>query len=240
MAAKLSPLVVIVGQTASGKTALALELAQKYNGEIICADSRTIYKEMDIGTAKPSVQEQSLIKHYLLDVVSPDKRFNANNFKRLASKAVKEIDSRGKVPFLVGGTGLYISSLVYDFNFNGESDNSLRDNCLIIGLQLDADELKNRIKKRVDLMIEQGLEEEVRTLANKYGFDAPGMNGICYRQWREYLAGEQSLDELRQKLYTVTWQYARRQKTWFKRDNNIHWITSVDEATRLVQQFLIQ
>lgn len=240
MATKLAPLIVIVGQTASGKTALALELAQKFNGEIICADSRTIYKEMNIGTAKPSSQEQGSIKHYLLDIVSPDERFNANDFKQLANEAINDIASKDKTPFLVGGTGLYISSLIYDFNFTGEGDNKLRNNCLIIGLQVESTELRKRINNRIDQMLDQGLEEEVRKLAAKYGFDAPGMNGICYRQWSEYFAGEQSLDELRQKLYTVTWQYARRQKTWFKRDDNIHWITSVDQAVRLVQQFLIQ
>ncbi len=236
-----SPLIVLVGQTASGKSVMAMELAQKYNGEIICADSRTVYKEMDIGTAKPNKAERAEIKHHLLDAVAPDKRFNANNFKKLAEEAIADITSRGKIPFLVGGTGLYVSSVVYDFGFKGNKDNKLRDNCLMIGLKLGKDELKERIKKRVDAMIDGGgLENEVRVLIDKYGFNVPGMNAICYKEWEGYFDGEQSMDELKQKLYTNNWQYARRQNTWFKRDNNIHWLTSVEKASVLVHQFLIQ
>lgn len=234
------PLVVILGQTASGKSKMAIELAKQYDGEIICADSRTIYKNMDIGTAKPSKKEQAEIRHHLLDVVNPSERFNASQFKDLANNAIKGIASRNKVPFMVGGTGLYISSVIYDFGFKNETDSELRDNCLLVGIKLEKDELKARIKARVNEMVEAGLEDEVRSLAMKYGFDAPGINAICYKEWQPYFAGEQSIEELKQKLYTNNWQYAKRQKTWFKRDYNIHWITSVEEASVLVQQFLIQ
>lgn len=233
-------MVVILGQTASGKSEVAMKLAEKFDGEIICADSRTIYKGMDLGTAKPSKTDREKIRHHLLDMVNPAERFNASQFKKRASEAIEDISSRGKTPFLVGGTGLYISSLVYNFGFEKDNDNRLRDNCLLLGLKLEKDELKRRIKSRVDAMIEHGLEAEVRNLAAKYGFDAPGMNAICYKEWQGYFAGEQSIDELRQKLYTNNWQYARRQNTWFKRDVNIHWLTSVKEASVLVEQFLIQ
>lgn len=115
--AAVKPLIVIVGQTASGKTQLALDIAEKFNGEVICADSRSVYKGMDIGTAKPSTEEQARVRHHLLDVVSPDETFTVADFKRLADEAIRDIRSRGKVPILVGGSGLFIDSVLYDFKF---------------------------------------------------------------------------------------------------------------------------
>jgi tRNA dimethylallyltransferase len=111
------PLITIVGPTASGKTALAIELAERWNGEIICADSRTVYKGMDIGTAKPTATEQAKVPHWGIDLVEPSERFTASDFKRYADEKIEDIRSRGKVPFLVGGTGLYIDAVVYDFTF---------------------------------------------------------------------------------------------------------------------------
>lgn len=116
------PLIVIVGPTASGKTSLALDVAERYHGEIICADSRTVYKGMDIGTAKPTRDEQSRIPHWGLDLVEPDERFTAADFKQHATQAIADIRRRGKVPIMVGGTGLYVDSVVYDYSFLGEHD----------------------------------------------------------------------------------------------------------------------
>lgn len=116
------PLVVITGPTASGKSALALEIAQKYNGELICADSRTVYKGLDIGTAKPTKVEQSLVKHHLLDIVSPNEPFSAAQFKELAQQAITDIAKRGKLPILVGGTGLYIDAVIFDYQFGAPAD----------------------------------------------------------------------------------------------------------------------
>jgi tRNA dimethylallyltransferase len=116
------PLIVIVGQTASGKSALALDLAERWNGEIIAADSRTIYKGMDIGTAKPSVAEQQQIRHHLLDVTTPDTPFTASDFKRQADDVIAEVAGRGKMPILTGGTGLYIDAVLFDFSFRGVFD----------------------------------------------------------------------------------------------------------------------
>ncbi|HMI09369.1 MAG TPA: tRNA (adenosine(37)-N6)-dimethylallyltransferase MiaA [Candidatus Saccharimonadales bacterium] len=120
------PLVVIAGPTASGKTSLAINLAKKFNGEIICADSRTIYKGMDIGTAKPSLDERQGISHWGLDLVEPGDRFTAADFKQYAEQKIEEIRSRGHTPFLVGGTGLYIDSVLFDYQFGGEVDQELR------------------------------------------------------------------------------------------------------------------
>lgn len=121
-----APLIVIVGPTASGKTSLAIELAEKYSGEIICADSRTVYKGMDIGTAKPTKEEQARVPHWGLDLVEPGERFTAADFKRYADEKIAEIRGRGKVPFLVGGTGLYVDAVVFDYQLGADADPELR------------------------------------------------------------------------------------------------------------------
>lgn len=126
MAAEL-PLVVLVGPTASGKTALAVELAEKYGGEIICADSRTIYRGADIGTAKPTADERRRIAHWGLDLVTPNERFSAAQFQAYAVSAVQDIRSRGKVPFLVGGSGLYIDAVLFDYTFGTVADHKQRE-----------------------------------------------------------------------------------------------------------------
>ena len=113
----MAPLIVITGPTASGKSGLSLELAERYMGEIICADSRTVYRHMDIGTAKPSRDDQARVPHHLLDVAEPGERFTVHDFQRHARQAIDDIRERGKVPFLVGGTGLYIDSIVLNYNF---------------------------------------------------------------------------------------------------------------------------
>ncbi len=120
------PLIVIVGPTASGKTSLAVELAEAFDGEIICADSRTIYRSMDIGTAKPTSEEQAKVPHWGLDLVNPGEYFSAADFKQYAVQKIGEIRARGHVPFLVGGTGLYIDSVVLDYNFGEKADSSIR------------------------------------------------------------------------------------------------------------------
>jgi tRNA dimethylallyltransferase len=121
-----APLVTIVGPTASGKTALAIKLAVQFNGEIICADSRTIYRGMNIGTAKPMSEEQQGIPHWGLDVVNPDQSYSAADFKQYAEKKINEIRARGKVPFLVGGTGLYVDAVLFDYRFGPKADTSRR------------------------------------------------------------------------------------------------------------------
>ncbi|MGB2786888.1 MAG: tRNA (adenosine(37)-N6)-dimethylallyltransferase MiaA [Candidatus Saccharimonadaceae bacterium] len=120
------PLVVMVGPTASGKTSLAVELAQRFNGEIVCADSRTIYTGMDIGTAKPTLSDRALVPHWGLDLVEPGQRFTAADFKQYAYKIIDDIRLRGKVPFLVGGTGLYVNSVLYDYQFGPDADRDKR------------------------------------------------------------------------------------------------------------------
>ena len=129
------PLVVIVGPTASGKSSLAMQIAKQYNGEIICADSRTIYKGMDIGTAKPTKQDQADVPHWGLDLVEPGERFTAADFKQYAQQAIETMRSKGKLPILVGGTGLYIDGVIFDYQFV-ETDHELRKK--LEGLSLEA------------------------------------------------------------------------------------------------------
>jgi tRNA dimethylallyltransferase len=280
-----SPLVVIVGETASGKSALALELAQRFDGEIICTDSWTVYKGFDIGTAKPSIAEQALVPHHLLNVADPAKGFSAVVFQKLANEAIQDIISRGKLPFLVGGTGLYIDSVIFDYGFlppsspglraelnalsldavlakarelgldttdidlgnkrrvirlienNGlrPTKKELRENTIMLGLSVPRDELQAKIEQRVDAMLATGLEQEVRVLANKYGWDAEPMKGVGYYQWKEFFEGSQTLDETRTKIIKATLDLAKRQRTWFKRNNSIHWFTTEDKSIEAVE-----
>jgi tRNA dimethylallyltransferase len=121
------PLLVIVGETASGKTELSLRLAKQFNGEIICADSWTVRREANIGTAKPTEEEGAAVPHHLLDIVAPDEDFTAAVFKRLANQAIGDISNRGKLPIMVGGTGLYVDGVIYDYGFLAAGDRTERE-----------------------------------------------------------------------------------------------------------------
>ncbi len=249
--------VVIVGETASGKSALALEMARKFDGEIICADSRTIYKTMDVGTAKPSKIAQKQIKHHLLDICSPDEKFSVAKFKALALKAIEDISSGNKLAILVGGTGLYVDAVLFDYQFSpaGARKNlqNIRHlkyqelkaytkgsipNTLVIGLQLPKDELEQRIINRTRLMFENGLSKEVKRIVDKYGWQSPALNTIGYKEFQNYFAGSKSLDETRELINRNTFLYAKRQRTWFKRNKSIQWLDDPSRAVDLVTTFL--
>jgi len=281
-------LLVIAGTTASGKTDLALKIAKTYGGEIISADSWTVYEGFDIGTSKPTITQQKAVKHHLLDVRQATDGFNAPMFKELAEKAIRDIRKRGKLPILVGGTGLYIDSVLYDFGFlpsvsreererfnrmslpelleiaqlqnidltdidtrnkrrviraieaKGEkpTKKELRANTLIVGLWLEPEELKQRIEQRVDAMLAAGLEQEVKSLADKYGWDVEPMKGIGYREWQNYFAGGQNLEQARARIISSTNNLAKRQRTWFKRNKDIQWFSSAGEAYEFVHKTL--
>lgn len=243
-------IIVIVGSTASGKTSLGIEVAKKINGEIISADSRAIYRTMDIGTAKPRNQNPDYrtqttdeylvdgVVHYGFDIVDPDEHFQAFDFKKFAESKIKDIVSRGKVPIVVGGTGLYISGLVDNFDFEGGVVGEPKFDVLQIGLMVDRQALYDRIDQRVDEMIKQGLVDEVRSLQEKYGCEVKSMTGIGYRQICEFLDGKVSIETAIENLKRDSRHYAKRQMTWFKRDNRIHWIENAQEAQKLVEDFL--
>ncbi len=146
MASAVAPLIVIVGPTASGKSALAIELAHEFGGEIICADSRTVYKHMDIGTAKPSAKDQAIVAHWGLDLVEPGEPFSAADFQTYAYEKIVDIRARGKIPFLVGGTGLYVDSIVFEYEF-GPVNATVRDELEKLTLeQLHEHCIQNNIK----------------------------------------------------------------------------------------------
>ncbi|MFA5004220.1 MAG: tRNA (adenosine(37)-N6)-dimethylallyltransferase MiaA [Candidatus Saccharimonadales bacterium] len=283
-----TPLVVIVGETASGKSALAMDLARKFGGELICADSWTVYKDFNIGTAKSSLSEQKQVPHHLLDVANPNTGFSAAEFKRLALRAIGDITTRHKLPILVGGTGLYIDSVIFDYSFlppsNPEMRNELnelslgqvldrareygldttgidlrnkrrvirlienggirptksplRDQTLVLGVQVDREVLRRRIEKRVDVMLDTGLESEVSRLSKVYGWGVEPMKGIGYAEWQPYFAGDQTIAETRARIIKATLDLAKRQRTWFKRNKSIHWLSDRSNAVEIVTTFL--
>lgn len=274
--------IAVVGATASGKTSYAIELAKKINGEIISADSRLVYKGMDIGTAKPTIDEMQEIPHYMIDVVEPEYNYSVGLYVKEAKKHITDIISRGKVPIVVGGTGLYFRVLLENYDLpdvkpdyelrkelssysyeellemltklDEKAANSVEKNDkkkLIryieiiklagkpldlvrgvkekefnvewVGLNFPREILYDRINKRVDLMIEQGLIDETKKLLQKHGRISNIADTIGYREVLSYLDGELSLDEAKDKLKQNTRNYAKRQLTWFRKNEQINW-----------------
>jgi tRNA dimethylallyltransferase len=283
-------LLVLVGPTAVGKTKLSLELARIHGCEIISGDSMQVYRGMDVGTAKISIEEQEGIPHHLIDIIEPDEAFSAASFQQYAKQLILDIQARGNLPFIVGGTGLYIESLCYQFEFSeasadeafrleqaaylvehgeqalheklravdpisaerlhpnntrrvvraleilhltgitlsaqlaGQQKQSPYDLC-IIGLTMDRDLLYKRIEQRIDLMLEQGLVEEVRKLLdNGYTTDYVSMQGLGYKEIIRYLQNEYTLDEAVTLLKRDTRHFAKRQLSWFRHMKDIHWV----------------
>ena len=230
--------IVILGPTGSGKTGVSIELAKALDGEIISADSRAIYKGMDIGTAKPTVEERQGIPHYGLDLVEPGERFTVADWKRYAEDKIKDIKSRSKVPIIVGGTGLYIDALIYDYQFKGPTGAKIGDfeqktcsdrqevkgDYLIIGIKWSTEELRTRLNKRITHMFCSALYDETKKLVQTYGWGSGAMKSDIYEYAWQYLQGELTLDEARQKCFYKDWHLAKRQMTWFKRNKDIIWL----------------
>ena len=248
--------IVICGPTASGKTGLSIELAKKINGEIVSADSMQIYKDMNIGTAKPTTEEMQGIKHYLIDFVSPDERYSVADYKKDAKKAIKEIIDKGKIPIVVGGTGLYVDSLIYEIEYQAIEKISKNDAKRILrileiyhatgknktqqeiesrkkeveydykvyAINWDRETLYERINKRVDNMIEQGLIEEVEKISKKYNKFPTAMQGLGYKEVVEYLKGNCTKEEMIEKIKKETRHYAKRQLTWFRKNKQTIWL----------------
>jgi tRNA dimethylallyltransferase len=222
--------IVILGPTGSGKTGMAVKLAKAINGEVISADSRAIYKGMDVGTAKPSVVEMEGVPHFGLDLVEPGERFTVADFKAYAEEKIAEIRSRGHVPIIAGGTGLYIDALVYDYQFGNNQKTSAPDrgnlctNYLLIGVKWGTEELRERLKKRLDVMFDEPLYTETCELVQKYGWGSQAMKSNVYKFVWQYLNGEISLEEAKEKSFYEDWHLAKRQLTWFKRTPEIIWL----------------
>ncbi|MCH8049094.1 tRNA (adenosine(37)-N6)-dimethylallyltransferase MiaA [Patescibacteria group bacterium] len=295
-------LIVIVGPTASGKTDLAIKIAKQFDGEVISADSRMVYRGMDIGTAKPEGKrgESYMINgvpHWGIDILEPDEDFTAANFKKYADQTIKEIIERGHVPILAGGTGLYVSAVVDNLTFTevppnedlrqklealtndellariSEKDPKTAETIdaanrrrliraleiiettgeplakqqrkgkskyevLEIAIDLPREELYERIDQRVDRLIATGLVDEVRGLKEQYGCEINAMTGIGYRQICAFLQGFIKLKDAIELLKRDTRHYAKRQMTWFRRDDRIKGISSDNQALELVKNFL--
>ena len=300
-------ILAVVGPTASGKTALAVELALRFNGEVISADSMQIYKGMSIATAKPDENEMKGIRHHLIDFLEPTETFSVSDFVNLADRTAKDILSREKLPVLCGGTGLYIRSFVENIQFTEEkSDPALREELnrrykneggeklieelsefdpetaqklhpsqskrivraieiyrlsgitmseavrrsrsvpspydfTIIGITYaDRQKLYDRIDRRVDMMLEKGLIEEAKAFYRSAA-GCTACAAIGYKELKPYLDGNCSLEEAVQRLKQETRHYAKRQLTWFRKDNNIDWIEAdktadiTEEAYRIAQ-----
>ena len=261
-------IIVIVGPTAVGKTALAIDLAQALNGEIISGDSQQVYRKLDIGTAKATPEEQAAAPHHLIDVREVTESYSAFDFVREAKQAIAEITARGKLPIIAGGTGLYIQSLLEGYHLGGEvpheeilayraqldllSDEDLYQRVTELGLVIpqinrrramraleiahfgkdlaneetdyepyliclddDRSLIYDRINRRVDRMLEEGLLEEARWLYDHYP-DVQASKGIGYKELFPYFKGEQSLAEASEILKRNTRRFAKRQLTWFR------------------------
>lgn len=284
------PLIILTGPTAVGKTALSIKLAKAVNGELISADSMQVYQYMDIGTAKIMPDEMQGIPHHLIDVLDPKEDFNVFTFQTMAKKALAEIYAKGKIPIIVGGTGFYIQSLLYDISFEETEVSAYRAkltadyekygahalherlkdidpvsyeeihennvkrviralefyhdagypisqhnmeqrekespyNFEYFVLNDDRAILYNRIEKRIDIMVEQGLVEEVQKLLD-YGCkkEMVSMQGLGYKEIVPYLNNECSLEDAIYILKRDTRHFAKRQLTWFRREKAVTWV----------------
>ncbi len=231
--------IVLAGVTGSGKTALSLELAEAINGEIIVADSRTVYKGMDIGTAKVIREERARVPHHGLDLVEPNEPWTVFDFKVHAEKLIEEIVERGHVPIIVGGTGLYLSALTDNYDFATKTVGPKKYNVLMLMTKTDRETLYERVDARVDAMLANGFEAEVRAVYEKYGADVPSMTGIGYRQFAKYFKGEISYEETVRQMKRDSRHYAKRQWTWWRHHGDgVREVTSVEEAKMLARAFL--
>ena len=293
----MEKVVVICGPTASGKTSLSIELAKKINGQIISADSMQIYDEMDIGTAKPTKEEMQGIKHYLIGNVKPTNRYSVSEYKKDATNAIEETIQDNKFPILVGGTGLYVNSLIYGidypeietdleyrkkleeiaekeglnklYNMAKEIDekamekispndqkrilrvleiynqtgktkteleiesrkNGVKYDFRVFAIDMPREILYERINKRVDIMFENGLLEEVQRLYKKYGEELyTSIQAIGYKEVIDYINGKYTKEEMIEKIKMETRRYAKRQLTWFRKIENITWLNGLNDT----------
>lgn len=275
-------IIVIVGPTAVGKTALAIEVAQRFQGEVISGDSQQVYRTLDIGTAKASPEEQAAAPHHLIDVREVTETYSAYDFVKEASQAIEEIQGRGHLPIIAGGTGLYIQSLLEGYHLGGDvahedilayreslsplSDEELFERVAKEGMEIpqinrrramraleiahfgqdlenqtpayepyiiclddDRQALYDRINRRVDLMVEQGLLEEAQWLYDNHP-EVQAAKGIGYKELFPYFKGEQNLEEALEQLKQNTRRFAKRQLTWFRNRMTVHFYQIGEEG----------
>ena len=271
----MNPLITIVGPTAVGKTKLSIELAKRYNGEIINADAVQVYKGLDIGSAKVTEEEKEDIPHHLFDIKEVDEEYTIYHYQKDCRKLIKEVQGRGKTPILVGGTGLYIKAALYDYKLTEEKETNTYDNltdeelynkllevdkdividknnrrrliralnyykennksintnttnkllydAIFIGLTTDRRILYDKINTRVDIMIKDGLLNEVKAFYDKNVRTKPLLNAIGYREIYSYFDGNISLEEAIDKIKQNSRHYAKRQYTFFNHQLPVVW-----------------
>lgn len=284
----MNKIVAICGPTAVGKTAYSIEIAKRFDGEIVSCDSMQLYKYMDIGSAKPSLDELNQVKHHLIGIVDPSEMFSVAKYKELANDAIDDIISRGKLPIIAGGTGLYLDALLFDLDFAAEpSDDNLRDELykiaeekgnlelhailnecdpdsakrihpnnvrrvvraiesaksgnklkdfakdlslndkyefILIGLRRDREEIYDRINRRVDVLVKEGLFEEVKMLREMGLSESDiSMKGIGYKEVLAYFDGKYDLETAIDTIKKNTRHFAKRQITWLKRYDDMKW-----------------
>lgn len=296
-------LLVIIGPTAVGKTKLSIELAKTFNGEIISGDSMQIYRKMDIGTAKIKKAEMEGIPHYLIDIKEPEESFSVAEFQQLVRSKIKTIAEKGKLPIIAGGTGLYIQSVIYDYQFSDapadeefrhmleermkeignealyrelekidpvsasqihpnnvrrviraleiyhctgksmsdyqqEQQPDLLYDTALIGLTMEREQLYKRINDRVDLMMEEGLLEEVKTLYVQGLRDCQSIQAIGYKELYDFFDGKVTLEEAVENLKQNSRRYAKRQLTWFRNKMDVKWydMTDVRNFTKKISE----
>ena len=304
----MNNILCIAGPTASGKTALAVELARELNGEVVSCDSMYVYKRMNIGTAKPSAEEQQGIVHHMIDVAEPDEDFSVGKYCAMAAPIVDDIVARGKTAIIAGGTGLYMDSLIKGNDFAPFPSTGVRErleaqadaegmevmtawlqsvdpeaaarihdrkrilralevfletgetitehnrrtqaippryNPLWLGLDFaERSELYRRIDLRVDIMLQQGLVEEIKDLlASGIPEKCTAMQAIGYKEFVAALNGEGTIEEAAEEVRKASRHYAKRQLTWFRRNKNIRWLTreageGPEEILQKARQFL--
>lgn len=197
---------------------------------------------MDIGTAKPTQEEMSGVPHYGLDLVDPDERFTVADWKAYAETKIAEIKARGKVPIIAGGTGLYIDALIFDYHFKGPTGAKIGDfeqkscsdrtevkgNFLIVGIKWEPEDLRARLRMRIDQMFSPELYQETKTLVQKYGWENGAMKSNIYKYAWRYLNQELTLEEAKEQSFYEDWHLAKRQITWFKRNKQIIWLKLED------------
>lgn len=244
------PVLVIVGPTASGKTGLAIDLALTLSErgicdcEIVSADSRAIYKGMDIGTAKPMLTEMKGVPHWGIDLVEPNDRFTVVDFCNYARRKIKDIRRRGHLPIVVGGTGLYVDALVYDYHFNDVVKNNYSDrqemssDYVVFGIDWPRDELRKRLLIRSNKLFAQPIEEETLMLVGQYGWDSQAMKSDIYPICWEMMRGNIDREEAIRLNEIDDWHLAKRQLTWFKRNKNIVWIELNGAVERIINFYL--
>lgn len=289
----MKQVIVVCGPTATGKSALAVKLAQQYNGEIISADSRQVYTGLDIGSAKITETEMQGIPHHMIDIIHTNEYFSVANFQELAIKKINEIHSRGKLPIICGGTGMYIDAVIYNTQFpevppneklrenlerktaeelfyeleqldkdrskNIDKHNKVRliraieittelgsvpkfknntsnYNTLFIGLELSKEALQEKIITRINNRIPELFNEIKKLHSEKISFERLESFGLEYRFGSEYVQEKINLEEFKELLTNKTWQFAKRQMTWFKRNRDIKWFNPINDQQKILKQ----